>query len=398
MQLTALQEFYVDKVTPINTMVLIEPDQMVEEKIGSIIVPDTAKNSERTLCGGTVVAIPREFENGLLSRAFEPGDKVRFTSNSAIPCDLEGSRVLVHSRDILLVSSQRKETKDESLFDGLDDWAQFAGMDEKDWSNFSNIRAFSFQVHFLDSFQSLRDLAKRTYEIVAQVISNDTDVKPRQLKFSDENGKYRISLLDDFWQFSINISEEDNAIAFNVQRTNIQRLHATLPIQMRCVFQLLTCREFLNISGEDYNRVTIGSFHIDQKIRILGRGSSKKSARNSLAMQRFLHFADGKKIAALDALGVESDDFGRIDLNIGFDRLVGDQKVTIFLKVEAPANEEYSTLEVQWNLQYIEPGNSLIQNYSPVLSHFLKDLVFRTFYQKWLRDDDLDLQCETDRS
>jgi co-chaperonin GroES (HSP10) len=388
----------VPELKPVNNILLVNIDQQPEAKIGSVYLPEPMADEKNQWHEGRVVAVPQDDSLSSFHRKVEIGDRVRFLKGSCIPYDLEGSKVLVSQQDILLISYASEDSECESLIANLEDWQEFAGDDIENWERLSNIQSFSFQVHFLEPFRSLKELAQRSYEAVAETFQDVNDIKSKQLDFTEESGQYQIFLGDDFWHFALTISESDSAISIKVNGTNLRRLHASLPLQMKCLARVLKSPEFIDIAGRDYRRVSVGSFHINQKLRILGRGfSKKKSANNALAMEKFLNFGDGKKATSLDALGFESSDLGRIDLKLGFTREVGDQHPRVFLSVEAPANDEYSLLEIKWNLQYIEPGKLIIQDYSPVLRHFLRDTVFRTFYQRWLLDD-LDLRCETERN
>jgi len=80
---------------PLSDRVIIKPIEEVEEKIGSIVVPDTAKEKPNK---GIVVAIGpgRTAKDGKkLSMAVKVDDKVLYESFSGNEVDIEGEEYLI---------------------------------------------------------------------------------------------------------------------------------------------------------------------------------------------------------------------------------------------------------------------------------------------------------------
>ncbi len=83
------------KVLPLDDRVLVEPIEE-EEKVGSIIIPETAK--EKPIMG-TVVAVGTDEE---VQELIKVGDKVIFGKYAGEEIKLEGKKQLLISRSDLL--------------------------------------------------------------------------------------------------------------------------------------------------------------------------------------------------------------------------------------------------------------------------------------------------------
>lgn len=83
------------KVQPFDERVLVEPMEQ-EEKVGSIIIPDTAKEKPSM---GNVIAVGTDEE---LQKLIKAGDKVIFGKFAGEEIKIEGKKHLIISRaDIL---------------------------------------------------------------------------------------------------------------------------------------------------------------------------------------------------------------------------------------------------------------------------------------------------------
>ena len=83
------------KVQPLDERVLVEPIEE-EEKVGPIIIPDTAKEKPSM---GKVIAVGTDEE---LQKLIKEGDKVLFGKYAGEEIKIEGKKHLIISRSDLL--------------------------------------------------------------------------------------------------------------------------------------------------------------------------------------------------------------------------------------------------------------------------------------------------------
>ncbi|MGE5341569.1 MAG: co-chaperone GroES [Candidatus Omnitrophota bacterium] len=82
-------------IQPLDERVLVEPIE-VEEKVGSIIIPDTAKEKPNM---GKVVAVGTDEE---LQKLIKAGDKVLFGKYAGDEIKIEGKKHLIIRREDIL--------------------------------------------------------------------------------------------------------------------------------------------------------------------------------------------------------------------------------------------------------------------------------------------------------
>jgi chaperonin GroES len=83
------------KVQPLDERVLVEPLEL-EEKVGSIIIPDTAKEKPSM---GKVIAVGTDEE---LKKVLKAGDKVLFSKYAGEEIKIEGKKHLIIKREDIL--------------------------------------------------------------------------------------------------------------------------------------------------------------------------------------------------------------------------------------------------------------------------------------------------------
>ncbi|MCK5057212.1 MAG: co-chaperone GroES [Candidatus Aminicenantes bacterium] len=83
------------KVQPLDERVLVEPAEQ-EEKVGSIIIPDTAKEKPSM---GKIIAVGTDEE---LQKLLKVGDKVIFGKFAGEEIKIEGKKHLIISRSDIL--------------------------------------------------------------------------------------------------------------------------------------------------------------------------------------------------------------------------------------------------------------------------------------------------------
>lgn len=88
------------KVQPLDERVLVEPVE-VEEKVGSIIIPDTAKEKPMM---GNVVAVGTDED---LQKVLKKGDKVIFGKYAGEEIKIEGKKHLIITRSDILAKVEK---------------------------------------------------------------------------------------------------------------------------------------------------------------------------------------------------------------------------------------------------------------------------------------------------
>jgi len=83
------------KVQPLDERVLVEPTD-IEERVGSIIIPDTAKEKPSM---GKVVAVGTDEE---LQKVIKEGDRIIFGKYAGEEIKIEGKKHLIISRSDIL--------------------------------------------------------------------------------------------------------------------------------------------------------------------------------------------------------------------------------------------------------------------------------------------------------
>lgn len=84
------------KVQPIDDRLLIQPVEEEEQRVGSIIIPDTAKEKPRM---GKVIAVGTDEE---IQEIFKEGDTVLFAKYAGDEIKLEGKEYLIVQRSDIL--------------------------------------------------------------------------------------------------------------------------------------------------------------------------------------------------------------------------------------------------------------------------------------------------------
>ncbi len=84
------------KIQPIDDRVAVEVKDLMEKKVGGIIIPDTAKEKPQM---GEIVAVGTDKE---LQEIIKVGDKVLFGKYSGTEIDVEDKKLMVLSRSDIL--------------------------------------------------------------------------------------------------------------------------------------------------------------------------------------------------------------------------------------------------------------------------------------------------------
>ena len=91
------------KVRPLHDRIIVERIEEGEQKVGGIIIPDTAK--EKPQQGEIIAAGPGKYEDGkLVPMSVKVGDKVLYGKYSGTEVTLDGEQYLIlRESDVLAV-------------------------------------------------------------------------------------------------------------------------------------------------------------------------------------------------------------------------------------------------------------------------------------------------------
>ncbi len=86
------------KVQPIDDRLLIQPIEEEEQRVGSIIIPDTAKEKPRM---GKVIAVGTDED---IKEIFKEGDRILFAKYAGDEIKIDGQEYLIVQRsDVLAI-------------------------------------------------------------------------------------------------------------------------------------------------------------------------------------------------------------------------------------------------------------------------------------------------------
>jgi co-chaperonin GroES (HSP10) len=380
-----------NQIRPIHNLVLlqlIKEDEKVTES-GLII----KCNASDKMSSGIIIDYSSDLPlMYMASPSISIGQKVLFDHHYKENLEICDDRVLVPFSAIhAIIEEENNDLPELSPFFMLPPWDEFKGIDYIDWERFCNIVLFSVKVNYLEPFEDIKPLGRRAHECFVDSLRNLPELDLGRIRYLTDEDNMGVFIDDDVWDGIVKIYQKGSFIEFSKQATDIHNIHITCPRLLTALAKTLNSPEFKKIAAEDFSRVTNIVFRFKQRIKIEGRGSDKKSARNSELMQQFLLF---QQKSTLDALALKPDDIQRIDIKVAFYKEIDGHPFRIFLNVQAPANDNYTTLDIEWEIQDHSPGFLPNRTYGSVLEDFFKNRVIRQFYKRWFRDND-DITCST---
>lgn len=387
-------------VKPLHGYVLVEVEERKEKTAGGIIIPDGAKQGN--LKFGRVISVgpkvPREGVDAHTQPAV--GQLVFFDENVEQPIDIGSNRVLVPFPAIVAAQGGAESKKypiPVTTFFKLPSWKDFIGTDFASWENYIDLTHFCVKVDFLEPFWDLGPLGRRVHECAVEALRGLSELDLSSIRYAKKDDDFLTVVSDDVWSGVFRVDTKNAFLEMQEQETSVRTLHKTLPRLLTGFRNALASADFLRIAGEDYSRVTSVVFRFHQRMKLQGRGARLQDVNNSELMQQFLLFGQkGTNPATLDALGVKPKDIGRIDMKVSFDKKIGDHDYRVFMNVQAPANEDHTVIDVEWEIQDHSPGHLPDRDYSPVYTTFFRDVVLRSFYKRWFQEND-DIVCATSK-
>ena len=381
--------------SPRGEYLLLEKVESSKQTEGGVLLPEQMEESViregRIVALGSGVAEPQNGDNFALTK----GAVVLFDTRLAEALNLGVDLMIVPLVAIVAVSvadGGQEDPQSISSFFELPEWAEFETDDYNDWKDYLNLRLFSFKVNFLEPFRELDSLGNRLHECLVEVMRGVDGIDLRYVEFQRTNERVITILNHDRWQGAFIVDKENNFVEFQTTGTSVPDLHMTLPRFLTAFRNTLASPEFKLIAGEKFDRASRVVIRFRQRLRLEGRGSKLADVQNSELMEQFLQFGRSGERATLDALRFTSQDIGRIDLKISFAKELKKHTFLIFANIQAPANEDHSVIDLEWELQDQELSELTSRCYSPVLTDFFRDLVLRSFFKDWLQTKD-DIAC-----
>lgn len=366
---------------------------------GGIVIPDTASQGDLRI--GVVEDVgPRVpvIEQGP-DRELRRGQSVLFDPKAKETVGLGDDRVLVPFQAVFATFGDAELLTDSPVSDffAVPSWPDFIGTDYAAWEQFQNLTLFSAKVACLESFEELKGLARLTHECCVATLRGTPDLDLSSIRYVTQNDDLITAVDDDVWHGVYTVNSKRSFIELQKARTDVAGVHKTGPKLLAALARVLVSPEFQKLGGKDYSRVTCVVFRFHQRIKIMGRGAQRREATNSELMQQFLLF--GQKVgkpATLDALALKPSDIGRIDMKVSFEKEVDSHVYRVFVNIEAPANEEHTIIDIEWEIQDHSPGIIPQRRYGPLLTTFFRDIVLRSFYKRWFQEND-DVVCVTEK-
>ena len=382
-------------ISPLGHRVLVQPLDEQEKTASGLVLPGSTGDYKK----GKVVAVGTDVSN--ISTSVAVGATVLYHPSAEGVADIGTGQVLVPlvAIDGILEDPKHDPTVNSIL--ELPDWDGFRGKHYDEWQPFENIRRIIFKIDFLESFRKVSTMGQPLYEhCVRELRAVDPEVLATlAYEVHDEPSKRsaRVSVNSGDDVYDGGAALFDDAIQFTKGPTTVENLVKSLPPWFRALSGLVADPAAAPFLGQEFGRLRSVTWTIAQRIRLVGKGTRRDSIRNSDLMQQFLMLQDPPKgLATLGALGVSSDTIRRVDLKLGFDREIDGHPYRIWANIQAPANDLYSVIEIEWVIQDLAPREKEIRQYGPIIEYFLKEVVFRGFYQRWFRDN-ADIVCQTER-
>lgn len=391
----------VKKIKPLHGYLLVQKIEEKEQKTkGGIHLPATARKD--ALKTGVVIDLGPHISKETINSSINPliGQTILFDPRGEETIGIDESRILIPYPAVLAVlgDSQKPILPLEiSDFFKVPSWEDFIGTDFSAWEQYQNIKRFSVKVDFLNPFRELDDLGRRAHECCVDSSRGIDDIDLTSIRFQKSEDGFVTAITDDFWHAGYTVDPKNFYIQIIRQGVDLHNLQQTSPILLTAFANILKSYEFKELVSDDYSRVTGVFIRFHQRLRIVGRGARHHQATNSELMQQFLLFSQqGKKTSTLDSLALKPTDIGRIDMNISFQKIIDNHEYRIFLTIKAPANDEHTTLDVEWEIQDLNPGIVANRNYGPIFTTFFRDIVLRSFYKRWFQEND-DIVCSSEK-
>jgi len=390
------------RVKPLHGYILVRSPEKEEIRTqGGIVIPDSVRQGDLKM--GEVLEIGPSV---LLSKGgpesdIHPGQTVLYDPRAEETIGIGDGRALIPYPTVLAILDEDQpdaHPKPTGEFFRVLEWTDFLGADHATWEQYHNLTLFSVKVAFLEPFaQDLKQLARRAHECCVGCLRGVPGLDLSSIQYATQDHLMLTVITDDVWHGIFTVDPKNSFIEFRKQPTDVPNVHRTAPRLLTALADTLRSPEFEQIGSQDFSRVTYVVFRFHQRIKIEGRGARRHDARNSELMQQFLLFAQkGNGHPTLDALALQSDTIGRIDMKISFQKVIDDHEYRVFLNVEAPANDEHTIIDIEWEIQDHHPGLVPTRQYGPLFTTFFRDVVMRSFYKRWFQEND-DIVCSTSK-
>ncbi len=368
---------------PLRDFVLIE-EIHEEVSTGGIILPEGSETGE--LCSGVVTDIGPQINP--FEEKINIGSKVYFIRDQNISKDSKES--IIHISKVLGVDEA------SSVIEGFTSpiakikWDDFKTPSYDDfWKELTNIREFKFSIQFMKPFIQMTGLQKELYESIVNYITTPLVGLNPTIVLTGDKDKDVLSFIiaDDI--FGGKIELDADMMSFSFEKDDLQAIIKKLPFYMSAISSISSSPAFSGIFGKTFNRVTRTTFRIEQIVKIIGKGRNATTpANNKDVIRSLVNLGKSYKSngSVIDCLSPIADSASRVDLKFNFERQIEGHQYTIFVTLQAPANQDGTYLWSEVEIQDHTPGQISQRNYTPIITEFIRDSYFETFLKELFGD------------
>jgi co-chaperonin GroES (HSP10) len=368
---------------PLRDYVLIE-EIHEEVSAGGIILPDGADTGD--LCSGIITDIGPQINS--MEENINVGSKVFFIRDQNLSKDNKES--IIHISKILAVDDESVIKEGQCFPIERIKWEDFkTDSYEEFWKELTNFRDFSFRVKYLKPFVQITNFQRELYEAIVKHITSHLIGPNATIMLTGDKEKDELGFIIANDIYGGKIELDVDSISFSFEKDDLQAIINKIPYYMSALSSIASSSTFNKIFGKTFNRVTRTSFQTEQIIKLVGKG---RNASTLVTNKEVIHklvklgISYKSKDSVLDCLSPISDSIGRVDLIASFERQIEGHQYTVFIELQAPTNQDSTYLWAKLDIQDHNPGHIAQRNYTPVITDFLRDSYFETFFKELFGD------------
>jgi co-chaperonin GroES (HSP10) len=368
---------------PLRDYVLIEKIHE-EMSAGGIILPDGTDTGD--LCSGVITDIGPQISP--MEENINVGSKIFFIRDQNLSNDKKES--IIHISKILAVDDESYSPKDQSFPIDKLNWEEYKTESYEDfWKELTNFRSFKFNLKYMKPFVKITNFQRELYESIVKHITSHLIGSNATIVLTGDKDKDEIGFIiaDDIYGGKVELDVD--SISFTFEKDDLQAIINKLPYYMSALSSIASSPLFNRIFGKTFNRVTRASFQMEQIIKIVGKGRHASTpVTNKEVIQRLVKLGKAykSKDSVMDCLSPIADSIGRVDLVFSFERQIEGHQYTIFVKLQAPTNQDSTYLWTELDIQDHTPGLIAQRDYTPIVTEFIRNSYFETFLKELFGD------------
>lgn len=379
-------------IKPIASHCLIKKSDTTESKSkGGIILLQPDKNFKE----GIVVSIGNKLdsEKDQFDKDLHVGSKVLFDLRLAIYEEVDGNVLVPFNAIVALLDKVKLGSKKQTFFD-IPTFDKIFGDKTDIWKQYQNIKSLRISSQFISPFVSIEQIFKLNHEMVFEALNDITEINYKDLSAGINENKTELitQISDDVWDGEYKFEIDKNGLDFSFRKlnTDVENICRTVPKLLEPYADTMRSNLFQKFSEQDFSKAKRFVITINQEIRLMGEGTLERKVKNSEVMQQFLKLkTEGttKEKSLLGALSFDPEDIGRIDLNVSFMKKIKKNLYSVFMNIQAPANDENSIIDITWHIIDNNPAIIPDRNFGEVFSEFFVKTVLQSFYHRWFKEN-----------